>query len=75
MKAGMPAEAFSYFPRATMPAPARSCAGPAGACSSATSSAVGAWEGDPRVELHGPGYSKVLIGDDRLGDAGASTST
>ena len=29
-------------------------------------SAVGAYEGDPRVELHGPGYSKVLIGDDAL---------
>jgi Aldehyde dehydrogenase family len=29
-------------------------------------SAVGAYEGDPRVELHGPGYSKILIGDDRL---------
>jgi len=27
-------------------------------------SAVGAYEGDPRVELHGPGYSKVLIGAD-----------
>jgi acyl-CoA reductase-like NAD-dependent aldehyde dehydrogenase len=31
-------------------------------------SAVGGWEGDPRVELHGPGYSKVLIGDDQLSD-------
>jgi acyl-CoA reductase-like NAD-dependent aldehyde dehydrogenase len=30
--------------------------------------AVGGWEGDPRVELHGPGYSKVLIGDDQLDD-------
>jgi hypothetical protein len=29
-------------------------------------SAVGAYEGDPRVELHGPGYSKILIGDDWL---------
>ena len=29
-------------------------------------SAVGAWEGDPRVEIHGPGYSKVLIADDQL---------
>ena len=28
--------------------------------------AVGSWEGDPRVEIHGPGYSKVLIGDDQL---------
>jgi acyl-CoA reductase-like NAD-dependent aldehyde dehydrogenase len=27
-------------------------------------SAVGGWEGDPRVELHGPGYSKVLIAPD-----------
>jgi acyl-CoA reductase-like NAD-dependent aldehyde dehydrogenase len=26
--------------------------------------AVGGWEGDPRVELHGPGYSKVLVGPD-----------
>ena len=33
-------------------------------------SAVGGWEGDPRVELHGPGYSKLLIGEDLLaGDA------
>jgi alpha-beta hydrolase superfamily lysophospholipase len=24
------------------------------------------YAGDPRVELHGPGYSKVLIGDDRI---------
>jgi acyl-CoA reductase-like NAD-dependent aldehyde dehydrogenase len=28
--------------------------------------AVGAYEGDPRVEIHGPGYSKILIGDDML---------
>lgn len=25
------------------------------------------YAGDPRVELHGPGYSKVLIGDDHAG--------
>ncbi len=31
-------------------------------------SAVGAYEGDPRIELHGPGYSKVLIGSDQSGD-------
>ena len=31
-------------------------------------SAVGAYEGDPRVELHGPGYSKILIGEDRIRD-------
>lgn len=65
MKAGCPPEAFSYYP-----------ADHAGAGEilrrSGRSmffgdvSAVGGWEGDPRVELHGPGYSKVLLGEDRL---------
>lgn len=31
-------------------------------------STVGAWADDPRVELHGPGWSKVLLGEDRLSD-------
>jgi acyl-CoA reductase-like NAD-dependent aldehyde dehydrogenase len=26
------------------------------------------WEGDPRVEVHGPGYSKVLLGPDAAAD-------
>ncbi len=26
------------------------------------------WQGDPRVEVHGPGYSKVLLGPDTAGD-------
>ena len=65
MKAGCPPEAFSYYPA--------DHAG-AGEVLRRTGrsmffgdvSAVGGWEGDPRVELHGPGYSKVLIGDDVL---------
>ena len=65
MKAGCPPEAFSYYPA--------DHAG-AGEILRRTGrsmffgdvSAVGAWEGDPRVEIHGPGYSKVLIGDDQL---------
>jgi len=65
MKAGCPPEAFSYYPA--------DHAG-AGEILRRTErsmffgdvSAVGSWEGDPRVELHGPGYSKVLIGDDQL---------
>ena len=69
MKAGCPPEAFSYYPA--------DHAG-AGEILRRTGrsmffgdvSAVGGWEGDPRVELHGPGYSKILIGDDLLqGDA------
>jgi acyl-CoA reductase-like NAD-dependent aldehyde dehydrogenase len=27
-------------------------------------SATKAWGGDPRIELHGPGYSKVVLGED-----------
>lgn len=26
------------------------------------------WANDPRIELHGPGYSKVLLGDDAAGE-------
>lgn len=67
MKAGCPPEAFSYYPA--------DHAG-AGEILRRTGrsmffgdvSAVGSWEGDPRVEIHGPGYSKVLIGEDQLGD-------
>jgi acyl-CoA reductase-like NAD-dependent aldehyde dehydrogenase len=65
MKAGCPPEAFSYYPA--------DHAG-AGEVLRRTGrsmffgdvSTVGGWEGDPRVELHGPGYSKILIGDDLL---------
>jgi acyl-CoA reductase-like NAD-dependent aldehyde dehydrogenase len=65
MKAGCPPEAFSYYPA--------DHAG-AGEILRRTGrsmffgdvSSVGAYEGDPRIELHGPGYSKVLIGNDQL---------
>jgi acyl-CoA reductase-like NAD-dependent aldehyde dehydrogenase len=64
-KAGCPPEAFSYYPA--------DHAG-AGEVLRRTGrsmffgdvTTVGGYQGDPRVELHGPGYSKVLIGDDLL---------
>ena len=67
IKAGCPPQAFSYYPA--------DHAG-AGEILRRTGrsmffgdvAAVGGWEGDPRVEIHGPGYSKVLIGDDRVND-------
>jgi len=31
-------------------------------------STTGAWRSDPRIEIHGPGYSKVLLGDDVADD-------
>ncbi len=58
-----------------MPARARWCASTGRSMFFGDVSAVGAYEGDPRVELHGPGYSKVLIGDDRLPRLWHATST
>jgi acyl-CoA reductase-like NAD-dependent aldehyde dehydrogenase len=29
---------------------------------------TGLWKDDPRVEIHGPGYSKIVIGEDRIGE-------
>ncbi|MEP7270301.1 MAG: aldehyde dehydrogenase family protein [Acidobacteriota bacterium] len=30
------------------------------------SSSTGKWKNDPRIEIHGPGYSKVVIGEDKI---------
>jgi acyl-CoA reductase-like NAD-dependent aldehyde dehydrogenase len=65
IRQGCPPEAFSYYPA--------DHAG-AGEVLRRTGrsmffgdvSTVGGWEGDPRVELHGPGYSKILIGEDLM---------
>ena len=65
IRAGCPPEAFSYYP---------SDHAGAGEILRRTGrsmffgdvTAVGGWEGDPRVELHGPGYSKLLIGEDLM---------
>lgn len=64
--AGCPAEAFSFYPT-----------GHGGAMEILLRSGrsllfgdkttVAPWAGDPRVELHGPGWSKVIVGRDRLG--------
>ena len=67
MKAGCPPEAFSYYP--TDHAGAGEIVRRTGrSMFFGDVSAVGAYEGDPRVELHGPGYSKILIADDCLGE-------
>jgi acyl-CoA reductase-like NAD-dependent aldehyde dehydrogenase len=63
IKAGVPREAFGYYPADH---------GGAGvilqACGRGMffgdSASVGAYANDPRIELHGTGYSKVVIGDD-----------
>lgn len=67
MKAGIPGDAFMYLPsdHAGAGEIVRRCGrsmffGDVGA--------VGAFAGDPRIELHGPGYSKVLLGPDAAPD-------
>jgi acyl-CoA reductase-like NAD-dependent aldehyde dehydrogenase len=63
IKAGVPGAAFNFFP---------SDHAGAGEIVRQTGrsmffgdvAAVGSFAGDPRIELHGPGYSKVLLGPD-----------
>lgn len=63
LKAGAPPEAFSYYPTDH---------GGANEILRSTGrgmlfgdvGAVKNWATDPRIELHGPGYSKVVIGED-----------
>ena len=64
LKAGIPRRPRRLLPdrpRRGRRHPAR-CA--AAACSSATTAPPAPYKNDPRVELHGPGYSKVILGDD-----------
>jgi len=60
---GVPAEAFCYFP--SDHAGAGEIVRQVGrSMLFGDVSAVGAFAGDPRIELHGPGYSKILFGQD-----------
>ena len=63
IKAGAPREAFSFYPTDHGGAGEilRQC-GRSMIFGDASSTA--AWANDPRVEIHGPGYSKIVIGDD-----------
>src|SRR4030095_11185905 len=67
VSAGVPSEAFSFYPT--------DHAGSGEILSRCQrgimfgdASSVGVWANDPRIELHGPGYSKILIGPDCADD-------
>jgi acyl-CoA reductase-like NAD-dependent aldehyde dehydrogenase len=64
MKAGVPGDAFNFFPSDHTGAGeiVRQCGRSMFFGDVAT---VGAFAGDPRIELHGPGYSKIVLGPDR----------
>jgi acyl-CoA reductase-like NAD-dependent aldehyde dehydrogenase len=66
MKAGVPADAFTFFP--SDHAGAGEIVRQTGrSMFFGDTSAIGAVAGDPRVELHGPGYSKIVFGADGAG--------
>ena len=67
IKAGAPREAFSFYPADHGGASEilRSCGR---SLLFGDLSTTGAWSSDPRVEIHGPGYSKVIIGADCVDD-------
>jgi acyl-CoA reductase-like NAD-dependent aldehyde dehydrogenase len=63
IKAGAPREAFSFYPadHAGASEILRNCGR---SLLFGDSSTTSAWADDARVEIHGPGYSKVIIGED-----------
>ncbi len=63
IRAGLPAEAFCFLP--TSHEGAREILLKAGrSLIFGDAATVRPWEGDPRVQIHGPGYSKVILGPD-----------
>jgi acyl-CoA reductase-like NAD-dependent aldehyde dehydrogenase len=67
IKAGAPKEAFSFYPadHAGAGEILRNCGR---GMMFGDASAVGVWEDDSHVEIHGPGYSKVILGEDCVGE-------
>ena len=65
IKAGYPPGAFGYYPADhAAAAEVLRAAGRGMVFGDVTSTSR--WKSDPRVEVHGPGYSKVVIGDDEV---------
>ena len=63
IKAGAPREAFSFYPtdHAGASEILRNCGR---SLLFGDSSTTSIWANDPRIEIHGPGYSKVIVGED-----------
>src|ERR1041384_8017816 len=63
IKAGAPREAFSFYPtdHAGAGEILRNCGR---SLLFGDKSTTSIWANDPRIEIHGPGYSKVIVGED-----------
>lgn len=67
IKAGAPREAFSFYPtdHAGASEILRNCGR---SLLFGDSSTTAIWANDPGIEIHGPGYSKVIVGEDCVDD-------
>lgn len=67
IKAGAPREAFSFYP-ADHGGAAEILRSSGRGMVFGDASTTGRWESDPRIEIHGPGFSKIVIGEDCIDD-------
>jgi acyl-CoA reductase-like NAD-dependent aldehyde dehydrogenase len=65
VQAGAPREAFSFYPTDHAGA-AEILKGCRRGMIFGDTSSTSLWSDDPRIEVHGPGYSKIIIGEDCL---------
>ena len=67
IQAGAPPEVFGYYPADHAgAAEILRCCGRGMVFGDAAATRM--WAGDPRIEVHGPGYSKIVIGEDLIGE-------
>jgi acyl-CoA reductase-like NAD-dependent aldehyde dehydrogenase len=67
VEAGIPAEAISLYPGAT-DVGAAVLAGCGRSMIFGSAKTVEQYRGNPRVQVHGPGFSKIILGDDCVDD-------
>jgi len=65
--AGCPAEVFGYFP-SDHPGANEILLRCGRSMFFGDQSSVKAWKNDPRVQIHGPGWSKIIIAEDKVSD-------
>ena len=67
-EAGIPPEAFSIYPGEGAEVGAAVLTGCRRCMIFGGESTIQQYQGNPAVQVHGPGYSKIILGDDRVDD-------